>query len=86
MTHAEDAGDFIEEGRPGREQEGEGSQENSSAVWLTVSGFTVIGSIPLTQGPSWWDMHYSAEMDSFEKDSERLVGQMDWCLRSLFDL
>ena len=28
---------------PGGEQEGKGTQENSSASWLTVSGFKVMG-------------------------------------------
>ena len=28
---------------PGREQEGEGAQENCSATWLAVSGFMVMG-------------------------------------------
>ena len=51
MTHAEDAGDFIEEGRPGREQEGEESQENWSAVWqpmlLTLDkGYLLTAAFP----------------------------------------
>ena len=29
----------------GREQEGEGTQENCSATWLAVSGFTVMGLV-----------------------------------------
>ena len=29
----------------GGEQEGEGTQEDRSAMWLTVSGFTVMGLI-----------------------------------------
>ena len=34
---------FAGKGRPGGEQEGKGTQENSSAVWLAVSGFMVMG-------------------------------------------
>ena len=40
----------------------------------------------LTQGPFWWCTHQSAKMDSSEKDSGRLVGQMGWSLLSPFDL
>lgn len=32
-------------GRPGREQQGEGTQENCSASWLTVSGFMGMGLV-----------------------------------------
>ena len=40
----------------------------------------------LTLGPSWWHTHHSVKMDSNEEDSGRLVGHMDWCLLSSFDL
>ena len=40
----------------------------------------------LTQAPSWWRTHRSAEMDSSQEDSGRLVGCMDWHLLSPFDL
>ena len=33
-----------------------------------------------------WHTHYSAKMDSKEKDSGRLVGHMGWHLLSPFDL
>ena len=36
---------FYWEGRPGGEQEGKGTQENCSAVWLAVSGFMVMGLV-----------------------------------------
>ena len=39
------ARDFIGKGHPGGEQEGKGTQENCSAAWLPVSGFTVIGLV-----------------------------------------
>ena len=38
-TYADKARDFIGKGHPGGEQEGEGTQENCSATWLTVLGF-----------------------------------------------
>ena len=40
----------------------------------------------MAQGPSWWYMHYSAKMDSSEKDSGRLAGHEDWCLLSSFEV
>ena len=42
-TCADKARAFIGKGRPGGEQWGEGTQENSSATWLTVLGFMVMG-------------------------------------------
>ena len=33
---------LLGKGHPGREQEGKGSQENCSAMWLEVSGFMVM--------------------------------------------
>ena len=57
---------------------GNGTQENCSAAWLAVSGFMVMGLVSkfslanhLTQGPSWWHTHCSAEMDASKKDSGR---------------
>ena len=44
-AHADEARDFIGKGHPGGEKEGEGPQENCSAMWLTVSGFMVIGLV-----------------------------------------
>ena len=32
-------------GRPGREQQGKGTQENCSATWLAVSGFMGMGLV-----------------------------------------
>ena len=37
--------DFIGKGRPGGEQQGRGTQENSSATWLAVLGFMVMGLV-----------------------------------------
>ena len=44
-TCADKARDFIRKGHLGREQEGEGTQGNSSTMWLAVSGFMVMGFI-----------------------------------------
>ena len=41
-TRADEARDFIGKEHPGGEQQGRGIQENSSATWLTVSGFMVM--------------------------------------------
>ena len=71
----------------GREQQGKGTQESCSALWLAVSGFMGMGLISelslanclaqpifgLTQGPSWWPVHLSDKVDSSDKDSGRLV-------------
>ena len=82
-TCADKTSDLIGKGCPGRTA-GSGTQENSySAIWLEVLGFIVMGFlgclwlIILTQGPSWWHVHYSVKIDSSEKDSGRLVGHMD---------
>ena len=44
-TRADKARDFIGKGRPGREQEGKGTQKHCSATWLAVSGFMVMGLV-----------------------------------------
>ena len=44
-TCADKARDFVGNVRPGGEQEGKGTQENCSAMWLTVSGFMVMGLV-----------------------------------------
>ena len=44
-TRADKARDFIGKGRLDWEQEGKGTQENCSAMWLTVLGFTVMGLV-----------------------------------------
>ena len=44
-TCADKARDFIGKGRPGGEQEGQRTQENSSVMWLAVSGFMVMGLV-----------------------------------------
>ena len=44
-TRVDKARDFIGKGHPGGEQEGKGTQESCSAVWLAVSGFMVMGLV-----------------------------------------
>ena len=44
-TCADKARDFIGKWRPGKEQEGKGTQENCSVTWLAVLGFMVIGLV-----------------------------------------
>ena len=44
-TCADKARDFIGKGHPGGEQEGKGTQENSSAKWLAVLDFMVMGLV-----------------------------------------
>ena len=43
--HADKARDFIGRGHLGGEQQGKGTQENCSAMWLTVSGFMLMGLV-----------------------------------------
>ena len=73
--------------KPHGEKQGRGTQENFSAMWLSVSGFMRMGlasglslashfawpTLGLAQGPSWWCVHFSAMMDSSTKDPERLA-------------
>ena len=42
---ADKARDFIGKAQPGGEQQGTGTQENRSAMWLAVLGFMVIGLV-----------------------------------------
>ena len=71
-------------GHPGGEQQGQRAQENCSATWFAVSGFMVMGLGSRLSGQpswlsacsSWWFIHCSAEMDSSEEDSGRLVGRV----------
>ena len=44
-TRADKARDFIGKGCLGREQEGKGTQEDCSAMWLAVLDFMVMGSV-----------------------------------------
>ena len=44
---------------PGGEQQGKGTQENCSAMWLTVSGFMVMGLV------SGWSLANHCNSESF---------------------
>ena len=44
-THADKARDFIGRRHPDRQQQGRGTQENFSALWLAVLGFMLIGLV-----------------------------------------
>ena len=44
-THADKASDFIGKGCMGGEQECKGTQDDCPAMWLTVSGFMVMGFV-----------------------------------------
>ena len=65
-------------GCPGGEQEGKGTQENRSAVWLTGPGFTVMGFISRLSLANHADSESflvvqpcSAKVDAREKGSGR---------------
>ena len=44
-TRVDKARDFIGRGHPGNEQQGKGTQENCSAMWLMVSDFMLMGLV-----------------------------------------
>ena len=84
---------IIGKGRLGGEQQGKGTKENCSATWLAVSVFTVMGLVSrlsltyiLTQGPPWWHTHHSARMASREEVSRKLVGHVDLCFLSPYNM
>ena len=77
-TCADKARDFIGKGRPGGEQEGQGTRENCSVTWLAVSGFMVTGLVSGLSLASHSNSESflvvqpcSAKMDAREKDSGR---------------
>ena len=53
------ARDFIGKGHPGGGQEGKGTQETSSAAWIAVSGFMVMGLV------SGWSLANCSNSESF---------------------
>ena len=74
-------------------QEERRGQENCSGMWLKVLGFAVRGLVSglslanhCNSGSFWLCTHGSAKVGSYEKDSGRLVGHMDWSFLSPFDL
>ena len=58
-TQADKARDFIVNGHPGGELEGQGNQENCSAAWRAVSGFMVMGLV------SGWSLANHPNSESF---------------------
>ena len=69
-------------GCPGREQEGKGTQEACSAVWLSVSGLRRGDKFPgclwpiiLTQGPSILVAHTLLSQDRFQQGGFWEVGR-----------
>ena len=68
----------LREEVPGQRAGAEGAQVHCPATWLAVSGLMVMAQLPgrlcsiiLTQGPSLWHTHCSANMDASEEDSGR---------------
>ena len=59
IIFADKARDFIGKGHLGGEQQGKRTQENSSAVWLAVSGFMAMGLV------SGWSLANHSNSESF---------------------
>ena len=85
--------DFIGKGLLGGEQEGKGAQENCSAMWLAVSGFMVkrlVSGLSLANhsgSGSFLVARALLTQDGFQQEGFwEVVGHMDWCLLSPFDL
>ena len=54
---------------------------NGVSAWLSLASHLAWSMFVLTQGPSWWQVYLSAEMDSSAKDSGRLTRHfMGWHL------
>ena len=77
-TCADKARDFIVKGRPGRKQWGKESQEDCFAMWLTISGFMLMGLVSRLSLANHSDSESflvvqsrSDKMDAREKDSGR---------------
>ena len=87
-TSADKARDFIGQGHPGGEQQGKRTQENSSAIWLAVSGFMVMRLVSgwslanHSNSGSFLVTHASAKMDASERDSGKWTDMR--CLLSTF--
>ena len=80
------------EGVPGQKQEGKGTQENCSAMWLEVSGFMVIGlgsrlSLANHCGSrSFLVLHTSLSLDGFQWEGLwEVVRYKEWSLLFPFD-
>ena len=83
---------LLGRGARGGEQEGQGPQENCSATWLTVSGFTVMGLVyglslaSNSDSGSFLVVHASLSQDGFQREGFWEVGSLGWRLLSPFDL
>lgn len=82
---------LLEKGRPGREQEGAGTQEDCAATGHSVRFRGDGDGCRVISGQSFWLRVLprgtaSVRMDSSEKDSGRLAEHMNWHLLSTFDL
>ena len=75
-TCADKARDFIGKGNPDGEQQGKGTQENCSAVWLTVLGFMVMRLV------SRWSLANHSNSESFLVAHTSL--RQDGCYREGF--
>ena len=66
-----------------RKKQGKGTWEDSSAMWLKVLGFMVVGLVSKLSlanhldSESFLVAYHSVKMDSSEKDSGRLEGLLD---------
>ena len=90
---ADKARDFLGKGHPGGEQEGKGTQENYSATWLAVSGFTVMVFASMlslahqSDSESFLVVHVLFNQDGCQRQgsiSGRLLDM--WCLLLTFQL
>ena len=75
------------------EQQGQGTQEDCSAKWLAscfcgngVSFLVVSDQSFWPKGPPWWHTHHSAKMASSEEVSRKMLGHMDLCFLSPFNI
>ena len=86
-TCSEKARDFTGKGCSGGKQWGEGDWKDSSATWLAVPGFIVMGFVSgssLANQPDSRSFLVVLHCSANEKDSGRLVGPKDWCLLLIF--
>ena len=80
-TRADKARDFIGKGHPGGEQQGKGTQENCSAMWLAVSDFMVmvlVSGVSLashSDSGSFLVVNASLSQDGFQQEGFWEVGR-----------
>ena len=86
-TCSEKARDFTGKGCSGGKQRGEGDWKDSSAMWLAVPGFMVMGFVSgssLANQPDSRSFLVVLHCSANQKDSGRLVGPKDRCLLLIF--